>query len=91
VEPPAEVENDYRPKSSFTPFSWEGIYLPGIYTLIAHDSPIRTRIQDHLDEVEEFKVHTQRTQELLSGWLVTLYRLVLVVVWDALVCAFLTS
>jgi hypothetical protein len=91
VKSPAEVENAYRPKSSFTPFPWEGIYPPGLYTLIAHDSSIRTRIQDHLDEVEEVKAHTKRAQELLSGWLVTLYHLIQVVVWNALVCAFLTS
>jgi hypothetical protein len=59
--------------------------------VIAHNSPLRTRIQGHLDELEEFKAHVRRARPLLSGWLVTLYHLILVVVWNALVCAFLTS
>jgi hypothetical protein len=91
VKPPAEVENDYRSKSSFTPLPWEEIYPPGLYTVIAHNGPLRTRIQGHLNELEEFKAHLRRAQLLLSGWLVTLYLLMLVVVWNALVCAFLTS
>jgi len=91
VKPPAEVENDYRSKSSFTPLPWEEIYPPGLYTVIAHNRPLRTRIQGHLDELEEFKAHVRRVQSLLSGWLVTLYHLMLIVVWNALVCAFLMS
>ena len=90
VKPPAEVENDYRSKSSFTPLPWEEIHPPGLYTMIAYNGPLRTRIQGHLDELEEFKAHVRRAQ-LLSGWLVTLYHIVLVVVWNALVCAFLAS
>jgi hypothetical protein len=93
--PPAqaepEVENYYRSKSSFIPLPWEEIYPPGLYTVIAHNGPLRTRIEGHLGESEEFKVHVRRAQLLLPGWLVTLYHLILVVVWNALVCAFLTS
>src|SRR6266699_2018998 len=73
VKPPAEVENDYRSKSSFTPLPWEEIYPPGLYTVIAHNGPLRSRIQGHLDESEEFKAHVRRAQLLISGWLVTLY------------------
>ena len=91
VKPPAEVENDYRSRSSFTPLPWEDIYPPGLYTMIAHNSLLRTRIQGHLDELEEFKAHVRRARLLLSGWLVTLYHLMLLVVWNTLVCAFLTS
>jgi hypothetical protein len=91
VNPPAEVENNYRSKSSFTPLPWGEIYPSGLYTVIAHNGLLRTRIQGHLDELEEFKALVRRTQLLLSGWLVTLYHLMLVVVWNALVCAFLVS
>ena len=91
VKPPAEVENDYRSKSSFTPLPWEEIYPTGLYTVIAHNGPLRTRIQGRLDELDEFKAHVRRTQLLFFGWLVTLYHLMLVVVWNALVCAFRTS
>lgn len=91
VKPPAEVENDYRSKSSFTLLPWEEIYPPGLYTFIAHNGPLRARIQGHLDELEEYKAYVRRAQSVLSGWLVTLYHLMLVVVWNALVCAFLTS
>jgi hypothetical protein len=58
--------------------------------VIAHNGPLRTRIEGHLDGLEEFKAHVQRAQFLLSGWLVTLYHLMLVVVWNALVYAVLT-
>jgi hypothetical protein len=91
TRPSAEVQNGYRSNSSFTPLPREGIYPPGLYTAIVHNGPLRTRIQDHLDEIEEFKAHTRCAQELIFGWLVTLYYLVLVVAWNALVCAFLTS
>ena len=91
--PPAqtepEVENDYRSKTFFTSLPWEEIYPPGLYTEIAHNGPLRTRTEGHLDEVEEFKAHVRRARLLLSGWLVTLCHLILVVVWNALVCAFL--
>lgn len=57
-----------------------------------HNGPLRTRIQDHLVEIEEFKAHLQRARDLFLGWIVTLYPLlILVVAWNALVCAFLTS
>jgi hypothetical protein len=94
TKPLAEVRNYHRSKSSFTPLPWEGIYPPGLYTAIVHNGPLRTRIQDHLDELEEFKANVRqvrRAQELLFGWLVTLYHLMLVVAWYALVRAFLTS
>jgi hypothetical protein len=91
MKPPAGVENDYRSKSSFTPLPWEEIHPPGLYTVIAHNGPLRTRIQGHLEEFEESKAHVRRARFLLSGLLVTLYHLMLVVVWNALVCAFLTS
>jgi hypothetical protein len=66
-------------------------YPPGLYTFIAHNAPLRARIQGHLYESEEFKAHVRRARPLLSGWLVTLYHLMLIVVWNALVCASLTS
>jgi hypothetical protein len=84
TRPSAEVQNGYRSNSSFTPLPREGIYPPGLYTAIVHNGPLRTRIQDHLDEIEEFKAHTRCAQELIFGWLVTLYYLVLVVAWNAL-------
>jgi hypothetical protein len=89
-KPSAEVENDYRSTSSFTPLPWEEIYPPGLYTVIAHNGPLRTRIQGHLYEFEEFKALVRRARLLLSSWLVTLYHVTLIVVWNVLVCAFLT-
>ncbi|KAI0279753.1 hypothetical protein BGY98DRAFT_967252 [Russula aff. rugulosa BPL654] len=83
-KPLAEVEFDYRSKSSFTPLPWEDICPPGRYTVIAHNGPLRTRIQGHLDELEEFKARVRRAQFLVSGWLVGLCHLMLLVVWDAL-------
>lgn len=85
------LEFDYRSKSSFTPLPWEDIYSPGLYTVIAHNGSLRTGIQGHLDELEEFKARVRRAQFLVSGWLVGLCHLMLLVVWDALVCAFLAS
>jgi len=82
---PTEVEN--RSRTSFTTFPLESILPPGLYTAIAHNGPLRRRIQDHCDELEEFKAHVRRAQRLLLGWLVTLYHLILVVVRYALVCA----
>jgi hypothetical protein len=90
TNPPAGVRTYHRSRSSFTYLPWDGINPPGLYTAIVHNGPLRTRIQDHLDELEEFNAHVRRAQELLFGWLVTLYRLMLVVTWNALVCAFLT-
>ena len=60
--------------------------------MIAHNGPHCTRIQGHLGELEELKAHdVRRAQSRLSGWpFTTLYHLMLVVVWDALVCAFLS-
>jgi hypothetical protein len=92
MKPPAGVQNGYRSRSSsFTPSPQEGINPSGLYTAIVHNGPLRTRIQDHWNELEGFKAHLQRAQELFFGLLVTLYPLMLVVVWNALVCAFLTS
>jgi len=79
-----EVENGSR--TSFMPFPLESILPPGLYTAIAHSGPLRRRIQDHCDELEEFKAHFRRAQRLLLGWLATLYHLILVVVRYALVC-----
>ena len=91
TRPPVGAQNKYRSRSSFSPLPWEDSYPSGLYTAIVHNGPLRTRIQDHLDEFEEFKAHLQRAQELFLGWIVTLYSLILVVAWNALVCAFLTS
>jgi hypothetical protein len=91
TRPSAEVQNGCRSNSSFTPLPCEGIYPPGLYTTIVHNGPLRTRIQDHLDELGDFKAHTRCARELFFGWLVTLYYLMLVVAWNTLVCAFLTS
>jgi hypothetical protein len=91
TNPPVGVRAYQRSRSSFAHLPWEGIYPSGLYTAIVHNGPLRTRIQDHLDESEELKAHVRRAQELLSGWLVTLYHLMLVVAWNALVCALLTS
>ena len=81
---PTKVEN--RSGTSFTAFPLESILPPGLYTAIAHNGPLRRRIQDHCDELEEFKAHVRHAQRLL-GWLATLYYLILVVVRYALVCA----
>jgi hypothetical protein len=72
------LEFDCRSKSSFTPLPWEDIYPPGLYTVITHNCPLRTRIQGHLDELEEFKARVRRAQFLVSGfwlacWLVPSY------------------
>lgn len=91
TRPSAEVQNGYRSNSSFTPLPWEGVNPPGPYTAIVHNGPLRTRLQDHLDELEELKAHTRCARELFFGWLVTLYYLMLVVAWNTVVCAFLTS
>jgi len=84
TRPPAGAQNKYRSRSSFSPLPWEDSYPSGLYTAIVHNGPLRTRIQDHLDEFEEFKAHLQRAQELFLGWIVTLYSLILVVAWNAL-------
>ncbi|KAH9989485.1 hypothetical protein BJV77DRAFT_686196 [Russula vinacea] len=84
TRPPAEVQNGYRSNSSFTPLPWESVNPPGPYTAIVHNGPLRTRIQDHLDELEELKAHTRCARELFFGWLVTLYYLMLVVAWNTL-------
>jgi hypothetical protein len=88
-KPLAEVESDYGSKTFSTPLPWDEIYPPGLYTVIAHNGPLRSRIQGHLDELEELEARVRRAQLLVSGWLVGLYHLMLVVVWNALVCAFL--
>ena len=67
AQPELQVDNDYRSKTSFTSLPWEEIYLPGLYTVISHNDPLRTRIEGHLDEVEEFKAHVRRARLLLSG------------------------
>jgi len=84
TRPSAEVQNGYRSDSSFTPLPCEGINPPGLYTAIVHNGPLRTRIQDHLDELGDFKAHTRCARELFFGWLVTLYYLMLVVAWNTL-------
>ena len=80
---PTGVENGPRTSS----FPLEGILPPGLSTAIAHNGPLRRRIQDHCEESEEFKAHVRRAQGLLLGWLATLYHLILAVVRYALVCA----
>ncbi|KAI9460357.1 hypothetical protein F5148DRAFT_258228 [Russula earlei] len=77
---PAVVENGYRSRSSFTPFPLESLYPPGLYIVVVHNGPLRRRIQDHLDEIEEFKACVRRARKLLFGWLVTSCHFVLVMV-----------
>ena len=54
-----------------------------------HNGPLRKGIWDHLEEFEELKAHLQHAQKLFLGWIATLYPLILVVAWNAPVCAFL--
>ena len=82
---PAEVENGSR--TPFTTFPLESILPPGLYMAVAHNGPLRRRIQDHSDELEEFMAHVRHAQRLLPGWLATLYHLIMVVVRHVLVCA----
>jgi hypothetical protein len=87
----AEVENWYRPRSSSIPLSLESALPPGLYTAIAHNGPLRRRIQDNCDEIGEFKAHIRHAQGLFFGWLATFYHLMLVVAWYTLVCPVFTS
>jgi|SRR6266850_2018237 len=87
----AEVENRYRPRLSSIPFSLESALPPGLYTAIAHNGPLRRRIQDNCDEIGEFKAHIRHAQGLFFGWLATFYHLMLVVAWYTLVCSVFTS
>ena len=73
----------------FTPLPWEQIYPPGLFTVTVHNGLLRSHIQGHLDELEKSKALIRRAQLLLPSWLVTLCHVMLVVVWNALVCAFL--
>ena len=82
---PAEAENGS--KTPFTTFPLESILPPGLYTAIAHNGPLRRRIQDHSEELEEFRAHVRHAQRLVLGWLATLYHLIIVVVRHVLVCA----
>ncbi|KAH9177400.1 hypothetical protein EDB89DRAFT_1936450 [Lactarius sanguifluus] len=47
-------------------------YPPGLYTAIAHDGPLRTRIQCFWSELDEFWWHLRHARHLLFGWLATL-------------------
>ena len=76
-----------RSKSSFDTLPLKSIFPPGLYTAIAHNGPLRRRIEEHYDELEDFKAHVRYAQEILFGWMATLYHLMLVVVWYTLVCA----
>ena len=82
---PAEVENGSR--TPFTTFPLESILPPGLYTAIAHNGPLRRRIQDHSGELEEFMAHVRHAQRLLLGRLVILYHPIMAVVRHVLVCA----
>jgi len=73
-----------RSKSSFDTLPLERIFPPGLYTAIAHNGPLRRRIEEHYDELEDFKAHVRCAQEILFGWMATLYHLMLVVVWYTL-------
>lgn len=86
-----EVEDDYRSELSSTRLPREEGYPLDLYTVIAHNGSLRTHIQSHLDELGEFKEHVRCAQFLISGWLVTLCHLMLVVIWNTLVCAFIDS
>ena len=68
---PAEAQNGYRSRSSFSPLPWEDSYPPGLYTAIVHNGPLRKGIQDHLEEFEEFSRHIFNTLKnfFLSGLL----------------------
>lgn len=69
----AEVHDDYLS------FLSRRSYPPGLYTAIAHDGPLRTRIQCFWSELDEFWWHLRRARHLLFGWLATLYHLILLV------------
>ncbi|KAI0255097.1 hypothetical protein BJV78DRAFT_1279696 [Lactifluus subvellereus] len=71
----SEGDSSYR--SPFTPLV--SSYPPGLYTAVAHNGPLRRRIEDFWDELEEFRGHLRRAQQLLLGWLYTLYQLMLLV------------
>jgi hypothetical protein len=87
----AEVKNRYRSRLSSIPISLESALPLGLYTAIAHNGPLRRRIQDNCDEIGEFKAHIWHAQGLFFGWLATLYHLMLVVAWYTLVCSVVTS
>ena len=62
---PAEVEN--RSRTPFTTFPLP----PGLYMAIAHNGPLRRRIQDHSGELEEFVAHvTCPTRAKAPSWMV---------------------
>ncbi|KAH9003078.1 hypothetical protein EDB86DRAFT_122082 [Lactarius hatsudake] len=71
----AEVHDDY-----YLSFLSRRSYPPGLYTAIAHDGPLRTRIQCFWSELDEFRWHLRHARHLLFGWLATLYHLILLVV-----------
>jgi hypothetical protein len=87
----AEVGIWYRPRSSSVPFSLESALPPGLYTAIAHNGPLRGRIQNSFDEIGEFKAHIRHAQRLFFGWLATFYYLMLVLAWYTLVCSIFMS
>ncbi|KAH9041733.1 hypothetical protein EDB85DRAFT_1377133 [Lactarius pseudohatsudake] len=79
----AEVHDDY-----YLSFLSRRSYPPGLYTAIAHDGPLRTRIQCFWSELDEFWWHLRHARHLLFGWLATLYHLILLVVGYTFVSAF---
>ena len=84
VPVPAEVQSDY-----YLPFRLSRLrYPPGLYTAIAHDGPLRTRIQCFWSELDEFWWHFRHARDLLFRWLATLYHLVLLALWYTFVSAF---
>ncbi|KAI0303624.1 hypothetical protein B0F90DRAFT_1707482 [Multifurca ochricompacta] len=85
TKPTSKAHNSYIPPTRS--FALGSGYLPGLYTAIAHNGDLRRRIQESPDDFEEFQMHLRRVQELLFGWLVMLYHLVVVVTWYTLVIA----
>jgi hypothetical protein len=81
------IEDWYRPRISSVPFFLESALPPGLYTAIAHNGPLRRRIQDNCDEIGEFKAHIRHARGFFLGWLATLYHLTLVAAWYTFVCS----
>jgi len=79
VTVPAEVQSDYY--SPFLLFLSGRSYPPGLYTAIAHDGLLRTRIQCFWSEIDEFWWHFRHARYLLFGFLAALYYLVLLATW----------
>jgi len=81
---PVDVYSDYL--FSLLPFiRWS--YLPGIYTAIAHNGPLRTRIQCFWSELDDFLWHFRHTRDLLFDWMTALCYLMLLAVQYTIVSA----